>query len=114
MESDTETKIALKSGKTVFQKDGLRAHQRAKLKRVNLMKQALLQGWITEGYNTGVEAPVKECITLSNSYYTVNVFSLDKELKIELKDVSENTVKITAGEIKIIYDKVNNILSITQ
>lgn len=115
MESDTETKIALKSGKTVFQKRWSTSSPTCKIEKGVFDETGTpLQGWITEGYNTGVEAPVKECITLSNSYYTVNVFSLDKELKIELKDVSENTVKITAGEIKIIYDKVNNILSITQ
>ena len=73
-----------------------------------------IQGWITEAYNTAVEAPVKECITLTNSYFVINAFSLDENLEIGLQDSSENTVKIMAGDIKIIYDKVNNSLSQVQ
>lgn len=113
--SETKTKIVLESGKTVFQTRWSMSTPTCKIEKgISDETGTPIQGWITEAYNTAVEAPVKECITLTNSYFVVNAFSLDESLEIDLQDRSENTAKIAVGDIQVIYDKVNNSLTQVQ
>lgn len=111
IKSSTESIISLRNDKKFKQLSWSESNDVCKIEVGVLDNFGVpIQGWVTEGYNTAIPAPVKECISTAPSYLKVNAFFSEMEYVLTVNKIDQIHLQIQIGQESFIYNIRTNQL----